>query len=297
MEEINKRISISILALWRDAASYIDDALRMLEGLEEAYSDIDFEYYFYENDSKDGTAEKLHGFIYSGRKGHLQKETLNRPRYPSTRNPERMMIMADYRNRLLNSARPITTDYALLWDSDVIFEIDSIKKHLYYAQELKGFSLLCPNIRQPIPCQMGGSTRDSYYDVLALRDLNGVQSMYWSDNPFFDEDDRNKYDKGEPVKVLSGFGGFAFAKGDLMNKAWWDSDGGLEHWHLCEKLSSFGVIYFLPDLRTRIRGLPDAYSEEGMAEVLDYQHQMLNLTSWERGMVENRLTGGEWRLK
>ena len=44
---------ISVYALWRDSESHIHRTLNQLEDLEKL--GFDFEYFFYENDSKDNT--------------------------------------------------------------------------------------------------------------------------------------------------------------------------------------------------------------------------------------------------
>ena len=45
--------TIAVYALWRDSQSHIQRTLNQFEDLESL--DFNFEYYFYENDSKDDT--------------------------------------------------------------------------------------------------------------------------------------------------------------------------------------------------------------------------------------------------
>ena len=49
--------TIAVYSLWRDSEPHIHRTLSQLEDLEAL--DYDFEYYFYENDSKDNTASIL----------------------------------------------------------------------------------------------------------------------------------------------------------------------------------------------------------------------------------------------
>ena len=44
---------ISVLSMFRDSESYIENALRQLDSLERETLGFSFEYFFYENDSED----------------------------------------------------------------------------------------------------------------------------------------------------------------------------------------------------------------------------------------------------
>ena len=56
-------MKITVFSLWRDSESYIDKALSQAKALEANNKDVKFEYYFYENDSKDDTKAILEDFL------------------------------------------------------------------------------------------------------------------------------------------------------------------------------------------------------------------------------------------
>ena len=43
-------MKVTVISLWRDSESYINKALEQMEALEKYSKDVEFEYYFYEND-------------------------------------------------------------------------------------------------------------------------------------------------------------------------------------------------------------------------------------------------------
>ena len=61
MQSVNTKISV--FSLWRDSESYIYRSLKQLESIEEQNQDIEFSYFFYENDSTDNTASILSSWI------------------------------------------------------------------------------------------------------------------------------------------------------------------------------------------------------------------------------------------
>ena len=113
-------MKISILSLWRNSTKTIHRTLAQLEALEKYHSNVDFSYYFFENDSTDKTPEILNKWLET-RNGKLKSEVLNAPQFKSTGHAERMEYMAIYRNKLLEIARPLDSDYTLIFDSDIIF--------------------------------------------------------------------------------------------------------------------------------------------------------------------------------
>ena len=157
-------MKITVFSLWRDSVSYIDKALSNIKALESNNKDIEFEYYFYENDSTDDTKKILEDF-FRYRKGKLVSEKLLAPKFGSVITPQRMRAMAEYRNKILNFAKPMDSDYSLIWDSDVDFDENILNKFLEYRDE---GAMLCPNIRQNVPCMMGSGDDTSYYDSLSL---------------------------------------------------------------------------------------------------------------------------------
>ncbi len=99
-------MKITVFSLWRDSEPYIDKALSDIEALEANNKEVEFEYYFYENDSKDNTKKILESF-FQNRQGKLVCENLNAVKFGSTIEPQRMRSMATYRNKILHTAKPM----------------------------------------------------------------------------------------------------------------------------------------------------------------------------------------------
>ena len=112
-------MKVSVISIWRDAGEDIHRRLKLWEDLEKYSSDVEFEYFFYENDSADDTPEILSSWLRD-KKGQIKSETLGNPKFGSVMHGERYSQLAYYRNKALNLAKPLTSDYCFVWDNDVV---------------------------------------------------------------------------------------------------------------------------------------------------------------------------------
>ena len=112
-------MKITIISIFRDSEPTIHNCLKQLNELEKN-TKASFEYFFYENDSKDKTKEILNKWM-GNKKGKLICENINTPRFGSVVKKERFALLAQYRNRLLKEGKPFDSDYSLILDSDVLF--------------------------------------------------------------------------------------------------------------------------------------------------------------------------------
>ena len=242
-------MKISVLSLFRDSERIIYDTLTRLESLEEN-TDADFEYFFYENDSTDKTLEILSNWIQD-KKGRVISQELNAPKFGSVGSNVRVQLMAHYRNTLLDSVKPLNSDFTIVFDSDVIFEKDIIHKYLTYFTD--DIAMLTPNTTQNIKCKMCDCGKDSYYDSWALIDKSGNFCMTWSHNPFYDQPDRDDWEAGVPVQVYTAFGGIAIIKSEYLNQVNWAvNQGTCEHWGLCHNLNKHGKILAIPEIQASV---------------------------------------------
>jgi len=127
---------------------------------------------------------------------------------------------------------------------------------------------------------MSDEARESYYDSFALIDRFGNGGMTWASNPFFNTEDRARWERGKPVEVRSAFGGCPMIKSSILNEVSWSTDGGCEHWNFCRDVSSYGKILVAPNVITRV-SLSDAVingiSPSHMRGVIEKQKQLLPL--------------------
>lgn len=234
---------ISVYSLWRDSEPHIHRTLRQLEGLESL--DYDFEYYFYENDSKDNTVPILKDWL-KNRKHKFIHENINAEKFKSTESVERMKFLCECRNKCKDLLQDTQSRYTLLFDSDVEFNINNLIQHLNIIKQLHDCCLITPNIRQDFPDLMHEVTEDSYYDVYPLLDSRGEKCWYFTDCPFTNGLDRMKWSLGQPVKCASAFGGFALMKTDVLKKVKWSTDGMCDHVNFCKEILAYGSIYLDP---------------------------------------------------
>lgn len=262
------------MSLFRDSESYIYDCLNRLKLLESKH---EIEYRFYENDSVDSTKQILSTWL-SSRNGKLLSESLGRPKFGTMVSSDRFKYMAEYRNKLLEFSKPIESDYCFLLDSDVIFDESIIDDYLVYMNE--NVAMLTSNtVQYELPCVMYNTSLPSYYDSLALFDLEGNNCMTWSSNPFYREEDVSKWDRYEPVSVLRAFAGAALIKSDILNKVRWYSDGDLEHWYFCDEVKKHGDILAIPTIKTRVvidRSLVNSIPKEHINRVKMFQEKRLH---------------------
>jgi hypothetical protein len=248
-------------------------------------TDADFEYFFYENDSKDATPKILRNWI-EGKKGKLLSETVNEQSYGSTLEPNRMIKMARIRNKMANLGKPVESDYSIIIDSDLEFSKNIVNDFLKYKD--LDFSMLTPNVRQTVPCKMGSKSKTSYYDSLSLFDTENNHCMTWSGNPFYEDSDRDKFKSGEPIHVSRAFGGFVFIKSEFFNKVNWKSTGNLEHWALCDQLNEYGKVYFLPEICPKVNIKQQQWEHE--SDTIARQKYLLS-NSWNRFLWKKGVDG------
>jgi len=273
-------MKISIFSLFRDSENYIHKCLSTLDKIRDN-SNFEFEYFFYENDSKDKTKFILEDWIQD-KNGKIKSETLNAKKFGSTLHPERMILMSEVRNKMLKLGRESDSDYSIIFDSDVNFDSNIIDKFLKHKD--LDFSMLTPNIRQDVPCKMGSNSKTSYYDSSILFDSKGMHTMTWSDNPFYEESDRELFENLKPIQVTRAFGGFVFLKTKTLLKVKWNSKGESEHFSFCDALRAYGKIYLIPEIQPSVSITQKNWDHENL--VIEKQTKLLE-NSWNRFLLKN----------
>lgn len=243
------RDTIAVYSLFRDSEPHLARTLAQFEDLESL--DYNFEYYFYENDSKDNTVDLVKKWM-EGRQGEFLHETLNSRKFESVEDVERMQLLCECRNKCKKLLECSKSKYTILIDSDVIFDKNNLEQHIEKINKLKDCVLLTPNIRQNIPDYYSDRTQDSYYDVCPLFDVNKKDTLAASDCPFKNGVDRMKWYLGEPVKCSSAFGGFALTYTDILKKVKWSTDGLCDHVNFCVELGGHGLVYVDPKNVVRV---------------------------------------------
>lgn len=282
-----KKCAISIFSLFRDSEPTVYQCLKQLEELEKN-TKFDFFYYFYENDSVDDTANILSHWM-SNRKGKFLSEKLEKPKFGSTLQAERMILMSEVRNKMQALCQE-ETDYSLVFDSDLIFDSNIINDFLLFNNldhiDYPNFSMLTSNVRQDVPCKMGSGEKDSYYDSSCLFDMNKINCMTWSNNPFYEKSDREKFENKLPIQIYRGFGSMAFLKTSIFKKVNWKSKGESEHFSFCDQLREFGPIYFMPKIKPKVFIDQKTWAHEN--KVIEHQKWML-ASKWNRFLWKTQI--------
>ena len=238
--------TIAVYSLWRDSEPHIERTLKQFEDLESL--NYKFEYYFYENDSKDNTASVLIDWT-ADRGGTFLTERLDTKKFGRTTDMERMKTMCELRNKCRELVSPSKSKYTILIDSDIIFDKNNLLKHIETIESADGAVMVTPNIRQNIPDLVYGLTEDSYYDVYPLFDRFGSTGLYWTDCPLKNGIDRMNWSMGKPIKCNSAFGGFALILTDVLKNVKWSTDGACDHVYFCKEVNELGSIYIDPTNR------------------------------------------------
>jgi len=239
---------ISVFALFRDSQNTIYDSLDRLNNLNDI-ENVDFDFFFYENDSKDNTRQILKDWIQD-KPVKLFYEDVNTPRFGSVPDLYRLVLLSYYRNKLKEMAGPVQSDYCLLIDSDILF--DNTHVEMLIDEIKKGWVMVTPNTRQyQIKDLMFDKSEDSFYDTFATRDIYFNNVMSFTDCPLILNDDRGRWFADQPVEVASAFGGLALVNSNAYNQSKWSTHGWSEHVNFCSELRRFGQICILPTCKPK----------------------------------------------
>jgi hypothetical protein len=238
-------MKISIIGLWRDSENHISNTINSIEKLN-SIPNIELDFYFYENDSKDNTKTLLEQFM-KDKKGKLTTENLGFPKYGSVPDIERLIFLSFYRNKLQDMIQNADSDYTLMIDTDISFNNNDFLELLKNIQTINNSVMIIANTRQPqISDLMLNETPDSFYDVFCLRDKFNNTGLYFTDCPLPLKEDRDSWNNQLPVRILSGFSGFSLIETKVLKQCRWSTSQQSEHINFCLNVNRHGDIYIAP---------------------------------------------------
>lgn len=242
---------INTYALWRDSSEHIERTLAQLDSLI-SLQGFQFNFFFYENDSKDDTIAQLKSWkerVAPHATVEIFSEKLNAPRFGSVPSNVRTAMLSYYRNKNKGMGAKVNSDYSLVIDSDLTWTQKDFLE-LFGQIRLRDDTVMATsNCRQNVPDYVFERSQESYYDVYCLRDKWGNNGMYFADSPFYDENDNVKFLGGAAVEIKSGFGGLAMVKSSVFNKIYWSADFHSEHVNFCYDAGRYGKILAVPTSR------------------------------------------------
>ena len=236
--------SIAVISLWRDNSEHISVTLDQLNEQEKyLHDEYSFIYSFYENDSIDNTPEILSEWL-KGKQGFLKSEKRGDPKWRSIPLKKRTQYMAKYRNIALEAINNFQYDYLFVVDSDIIFNEKFLSKLIDQLDKNNNYGMITPNTTQSVPDAFNKHLDYSYFDSWALIDIEGNQSISFSQNPFLLASDRKSWTHKLPISVNSAFGGVALIRGGIIreNNIKWNGNDGCEHWKLCEEIRRLNFL-------------------------------------------------------
>ena len=258
--------ALSIASILRNNEDYLRDfLLPNLSELENSHPQLEFHYYFYENDSSDQTPALLREFL-EGRKGLFKSESFGAPSHPRNLTKDRLQHVVNCRRKLME-LRPFEGDWTLLLDSDTLFSPHLLNQFLEMALPEDCVALSC-NGRDMVSCQSHPDC-SHYYDVLAFKSTDGICGVQFHlENgpqccPLSDPQEREKWFNSEYYEVQSAFGGLTFYRNRVFNDNSVNYELGppeqfqyqgkewnvySDHWVLNKQLREHGKVYVAPKL-------------------------------------------------
>lgn len=241
-------MGLGVLAVLRDEAHHLDRFLALLEllGPTQPWGSVFCS--FYENDSEDGTPERLSSWLLSHR-GSLITERLHEPRRVG-RDQQRTERLAAARNRALEPLLAQDLDWLLVIDADLWIRVEQVVALYNLSQQHRQAAMVCASAIQNVPDVLGEGCW-SYYDSWALRDLRGSGGITFAANPFRHLQDRWRWMAGLPVSVASAFGGMALLPMSVVrsHQLRWHGHEGCEHWAFCEAARRAGPVLACPTVK------------------------------------------------
>ena len=246
---------ITLLMWLKNTGNYLDYLKKTLLELENNYKNkINFEFFFYENNSNDNTKVKLIELQDS-----LESETTfficklnNIKKYNNNISMERGKQVRNMRNRLKNMIGQLDSDYVLIFDDDTYFNINIIENLINeMTDEIK--MVIANGIMFDLLLELNV---EHHYDTLAFTSVDNIGYKETGNTCLFKNCSRcfNKREKlnvdldnkylldmnDDLIEIKSGFGNFALIDATIFNKISWNhpkiNEDVLEWPSLCKNI-------------------------------------------------------------
>lgn len=179
----NKKEKILLYTIIRNRSSHVNKFYSQIKSIVDNFKDYEFYLSIYENDSDDGTKEKLFRQDWSFLSGiSIVSENINTKYFESVKDGERVKNLALARNKAIEAGGFLEqVDYVMMIESDIDFELSSVEKILNFKNIEPNFSIVSTiSIRNK-----------KLYDWWATR----KQPQYIDKYPLEDNYKKKSYDK------------------------------------------------------------------------------------------------------
>jgi len=236
---------ITILCMFKNNEDYLKNFFfDAMNSFEKIY-DVHFDYIIHENNSKDSTKELLKTFIRSkSKKSQLTTYDFTRDykNIGNGKNNDRIANLSKIRNKLVESARPLTSVWNILIDSNIFFQPTILTEMFSCNPTNQNIGMFSPYTQQLMIPGVHISSEykkpvllNHYYDTFSFFDTRS--KTFWpfcafEKCNFCSKDAKTKtFDRHfisrnkDIVDVNSAFGGFAIIHKDILNNSQitWDT--------------------------------------------------------------------------
>ena len=163
----NKKEKILICSIIRNEVKFIDAYHKRLTQMIKTFPQYEFYLSLYENDSVDGTKQSLLSKDWTAFSGiSIISENINTKDYGPVKDADRVKNLANARNKVVAGGNFIDfSDYVLMIDSDIAFDMDSAKKILEFKNIEPNFDIVsAASIRKKYLYDQWATRNDAEYD-------------------------------------------------------------------------------------------------------------------------------------
>lgn len=250
-------MKVSVVLVVRNREDYIKFLNDLFLEIEQRSSNsIQFEYFFYENNSTDNTKGEIEKF-YETRCGLYLCEDINPvPKIYRGANNERGRYMANIRNKIKEIHGELESDYTILLDSDIVFNVKTIFRLI---------TTLKNGVVMSSVYSTCGIKNYHYYDTFAHISKEGHGWRQHGYTCYFHRcSDCNeklikkkvgyRYSLNKQIEVNACFGGVVALETKVYNKVKY-GNSICEHHSFCNEVRKYGKIVINPLARAyRLEG-------------------------------------------
>lgn len=256
-----RRRRLAIVSICRNAMPHLKNTMRLIDELAGLWQDC--QWYVYENDSVDGTAEALDDFARLRAYVTVEHETLGREDFRGFQ-PERTVRLAEYRSRCQEwvLARMAAFDYVAVLDTDPHggFSPEGVLNSLGWFCDLRGrqCQLLEPGAMASHSLFVTKAEKDGKPALgIAAYDAYAARLNWWEDLRMTDWFHALLLPVGSPpVPMNSAFGGLCLYRRDAYLALRY-AGGDCEHVHAHRAMHRAGYQLYLNPGSRYIAILPE----------------------------------------
>ena len=143
LDSLNKK-NILVYSIIRNESKFINQFYSQLRSMVQSFPEYNFYLSLYENDSNDGTKEKLLSKDWSFFKGlSIISENIMTKDYGSVKDEDRVKNLSIARNKAIEAGGFLNNmDYVMMVESDMAFDMTSIKKLLSFKEKEPDFDIV-----------------------------------------------------------------------------------------------------------------------------------------------------------